>query len=124
MIRGENMKIIEIKTLENGAHRNQSGNFTAIPEGYAIIPDDMPIPDTFPFVNIEVAEETRYNEVKHYNEEIEDYEVEKIPYTVTVVTSMTAGIVPEPVPEPEVTESEELTAQEMASAILEGVSEI
>ena len=58
------MRIIEIKALDNGAHRNQTGNFKTVPEGYAIIPDDMAIPSTFPFVNIEVAEETRYNEVK------------------------------------------------------------
>ena len=95
----EDMQIIEIKALDNGARRNQTGNFTTIPEGYALIPDDMTIPDTFPFVNIEVAEETRYNEIPHYNEETEETGIERIPYTVTVVTSMTAGVMPEPVPE-------------------------
>ena len=94
------MRIIEIKALDNGSHRNQAGGVSQIPEGYALIPDDMPIPDTFPFVNIEVAEETRYNEVKLYNEETEGYDIEQIPYTVMVVTSMTAGVVPERPPEP------------------------
>lgn len=94
------MRIIEIKALDNGSHRNQTGGVSQIPEGYAQIPDDMPIPDTFPFVNIEVAEETRYNEVKHYNEETDEETVERIPYTAMVVTSMTAGVVPERPPEP------------------------
>ena len=96
------MKIIEIKALDNGAHRNQTWNSYDynIPEGWAEIPDDMPIPDTFPFVNIEVADETRYKEIPHYNEETDETEIERIPYTVMVVTSMTEGVVPEPVPEP------------------------
>lgn len=69
------MTIIEIAPLENGAHRNQSGTIRTVPEGWAVIPDTITIPDTFPFVDITVAE--------------------------GVVTSMTAGIVPEPEPEPE-----------------------
>jgi hypothetical protein len=69
------MKIIEIKALENGAHRNQTGNFKTIPDGYAVIPDDMTIPSTFPFVNIEVAEETRYKEVKPLKDVVKTREV-------------------------------------------------
>lgn len=73
------MKIIEIQALSNGAHRNQinSGIFP-VPDGYALIPDDMPIPDTFPFVDLEVEGDSP-----------------------PVVTSMTAGVVPPPEPEPE-----------------------
>ena len=63
------MRIIEIAPLENGAHRNQNGGLSVVPEGWAIIPDDMTIPGTFPFVNIEVMD--------------------------GVVTSMTAGTMPE-----------------------------
>ena len=48
------MRIIEIDALDNGAHRNQSGSFTTVPDGWAVIPDSMIIPDTFPFVNIEI----------------------------------------------------------------------
>lgn len=69
------MRIIEIEALSNGAHRNQQGDISVIPAGWARIPDGMEIPDTFPFVNIEVEGQ--------------------------VVTSMTAGVVPEPEPEPE-----------------------
>lgn len=69
------MLIIEIQPLENGAHRNQTCNLNAIPEGWAEVPDSISVPDTFPFVDIEVDGQT--------------------------VTSMTAGTVPEPEPEPE-----------------------
>lgn len=70
------MVIIEIKALENGAHRNQTvmGSVPP-PDGWAVIPEDMEIPETFPFVSFEVAD--------------------------GVVTTMIAGTVPEPVPEPE-----------------------
>lgn len=105
------MRVIEINALENGAHRNQSG-INRIPEGYAQIPDDIVIPDTFPFVNIEVTDEVRYTEKSVYNEKTEETEIERIPYTVKVVTSMTEGIVPpvEPVPEAEPTTDEILDA--------------
>lgn len=111
------MKIIEIEALENGAHRNQTG-INHVPEGYAQIPDDMPIPDTFPFVNIEVADEVRYTEKSVYNEDTEETIIEKIPYTVKVVTSMTAGVVPPPEPIPEA----EPTTDEILDVLL-GVNE-
>lgn len=70
------MLIIEIQPQENGAHRNQkpSGDLHTIPEGWAVVPDSITVPETFPFVDIEVDGQT--------------------------VTSMTAGSVPEPEPEP------------------------
>lgn len=42
------MKIVEIKAFDNGAHRNQSGYFETIPEGWALIPDNLETPN-FPF---------------------------------------------------------------------------
>ena len=49
------MHIIEIKALENGAHDNQNGeHLNFIPSGWAMIPEDMPIPSSYPFVDIEV----------------------------------------------------------------------
>lgn len=50
------MKIIEITALNNGAHRNQTGHVSAVPEGWAVIPEDMTIPATFPFTNITVKD--------------------------------------------------------------------
>ena len=80
------MLIIEISALDNGAHRNQTGSFHTIPDGWAEVPSSIEIPDTFPFVDIEVEN--------------------------GVVTSMTAGVVPEPepMPEPEPTDTEVLNA--------------
>lgn len=71
------MKIIEIQALDNGAHRNQTTTSTAIPMGWAEIPADVAIPETFPFVVVEA--------------------------TNGVVTALTPGTVPEPQPEPEPT---------------------
>lgn len=47
------MLIIEIAALDNGAHRNQTLH-GALPDGWALIPDEMELPESFPFVDIEV----------------------------------------------------------------------
>ena len=49
------MRIVEIEKLSNGSHRNQVGEFANVPEGYAVIPDDMETPN-FPFGEIEAEE--------------------------------------------------------------------
>lgn len=92
------MRIIEIHTLPNGAHRNQTGNFPSIPTGWAEIPTDMTVPETFPFVDLVVEGST--------------------------VVTMTAGVVPEPEPEPEPepTEMEQLRADIDFIAAMTGVS--
>lgn len=93
------MQIIEITALPNGAHRNQTGDFRTIPEGWAVVPEEMEIPETFPFVNIEAED--------------------------GVVTSMTAGTVPEPEPEPEPEPGPEYVSYgELAKAIREGVNRV
>lgn len=85
------MQIIEIKQLDNGAHANQTihgvnPSTFPVPQGWAIVPDDMDVPASFPFVDIEVSqdEESGY----------------------MYVTGMTAREVPEPEPEPEPEPSE------------------
>lgn len=93
------MKIIEIQELDNGAHRNQTvSGAVAVPDGWAEIPVDVDIPETFPFV---------------------DLAVEGIQ-----VVSMTAGVVPEPEPqpEPEPTETEQLRADVDFLAAMAGVT--
>lgn len=80
------MKIIEISVLDNGAHRNQTIDFGVIPEGWAVIPDDMKT-ENFPFGEVEV---------------------EKINGVATVI-KWTAGIMPES-EEPEPTETEDTAA--------------
>lgn len=78
------MTIIEISTLSNGSHRNQttSGVMTP-PDGWAIIPTDMTT-ENFPFGEVEVAQT-----------EIEGMGL------VSVVTKWIPGTIPEPEPEPE-----------------------
>ena len=92
------MKIIEIKPLPNGAHRNQTTTSTTIPTGWAEIPADMAIPETFPFVGLAVEG--------------------------SKVVSMTAGVLPdpEPEPEPEPTETEQLRADVDFLAAMAGVT--
>ena len=73
------MKIIELSALSNGAHRNmESSAWLAPPEGWAMIPEEMALPDTYPFVGVEA-------------EEIDG---------VMTVTALTPGTVPEPDLEP------------------------
>lgn len=72
------MKIIEIKALDNGAHRNQNGRLSYIPDGWAVVPENLPT-ENFPFGEVE-AEEVN---------------------GVMTVTKWTAGTIPEPEPEPE-----------------------
>ena len=91
------MRIIEIEALENGAHRNQQINGTIkVPIDFAVIPDEMEIPDTFPFVNIEVDN--------------------------GIVTAMTEGVVPEiEIQEQAVSEVEQLRADIDYIALMKGV---
>lgn len=91
------MLIIEIEPLSNGAHGNdRRDSFRTIPEGWAVVPEEMEIPETFPFVNIETED--------------------------GVVTSMTAGTVPEPEPEPEPEPTLEDRMSAMESAIERGLA--
>lgn len=92
------MKIIEIQALDNGAHRNQTTTSTTIPTGWAEIPADVAIPETFPFVDLAVEGQR--------------------------VVSMTAGVVPapDPEPEPEPTETEQLRADVDFLSAMMGVS--
>lgn len=72
------MTIIEISALENGAHRNQSGNMQTVPDGWAVIPESMETKN-FPFGNVTA-------------EEIDG---------IMTVTRWTPGEIPKPEPEPE-----------------------
>ena len=49
------MQIIEIASLENRSHRNQDGFIGEVPNGWAIIPDGMELPN-FPFGDLTVDE--------------------------------------------------------------------
>lgn len=71
------MHIIKIQPNGNGGHNSQTSTATVVPDGWAVIPEDMEIPETFPFVGVEA--------------------------TNGVVTALTPGTVPEPQLEPEPT---------------------
>lgn len=90
------MNIIEIKTLPNGAHRNQSGG-GVLPDGWAVIPAGMEM-QNFPFGEVEVAEVSG----------------------VMTVTKWIPGTMPEPTPIPE-PEVEPDVWDELAEAYKEGV---
>lgn len=97
------MKIVEIAPLENGAHRNQNGGLSVVPEGWAVIPADMKTPN-FPFGEVEVAEVDG----------------------VMTVTKWTPGEMPEPepVPEPEQPEFDTNVWDELDAAYQEGVDSV
>ena len=92
------MRIIEVKAQENGAHRSQTCGW--LPEGYAIIPEDVEIPESFPFVKVTTVEKDGLLYVK----------------------KLTKQTVPDPEPEvPEITVEERLEAVEEAIlALMEG----
>lgn len=106
------MRIVEIAALPNGAHRNQTGEFSALPEGWAVIPDSMNLPASFPFVELEVAADES---------------------GLPTVTGMAEGVMPElpEEPEPGPTIEERVTTLETSNAelaealdmILSGVTE-
>ena len=92
------MKLIKIEKSENGSHDNITADYLeTIPEGWAVIPDDMETPN-LPFGEAEV-------------EEIDG---------VMTVTKWTAGEMPEPT-KPMPTEAERLRADVDYIAIMTGV---
>lgn len=135
------MNMLEIAALPNGAHKNQTfhGN---LPDGWAVIPDDMAIPESFPFVNIEAEEITHYKDIQvvrdvtktrkvvtvnEDGEEVtttEEYTEQEMvteyePYGVMTVTSMTAGVMPEVKPEePKPTQLDIIEAQVTYTAMM------
>lgn len=90
------MRIIEIKSLENGSHRNQTSDFIkTIPEGWAKVPANLETPN-FPFGEVKV-------------DEVDG---------VMTVTNWIPGAIPEPEPIPE----PKPTAEDMLNAIVGGMS--
>ena len=95
------MLIIELDTLENGAHRNQMvGHGTAIPEGW--LPVSPAIEEAtaalLPFVNIDTVRRG-------------------------FIVAVSPGEIPEPEPEPEPS-GEYVTYGELAAALRKGVNAV
>lgn len=88
------MTIIELAPLKNGAHRNQTtSGLLPVPNGWAVIPEEMAIPETFPFVGVEAQD--------------------------GIVTALRPGTMPDvPSPTPEPTTEERLAALESENKLL------
>ena len=117
------MRIVEIAALENGAHRNQDGNLSKVPDGWAVIPEGMEL-GNFPFGEV-TAEEVEYTTIETVTEYVDGEPVEKeIVHTekIMTVTGWIPGVLPEPEPEPEPVVEKEPTADEILNAML-GVTE-
>lgn len=58
------MNLIKIAAMDNGAHenRNSPGEAT-VPEGWAVIPAGVAIPDSFPFVDVLIEEKNNIKTV-------------------------------------------------------------
>lgn len=95
------MRIIEIAAFSNGAHRNQTGEFRAIPEGWAIIRENAKL-ENFPFGTFEVEERNG----KPYMKE----------------DTWVPGVMPEPEPVDPVTEP--TVWDELDAAYQEGVNAV
>ncbi len=120
------MHIICLTPLEEGVYNDfYSNTITMPPEGWAYIPDDFPLPSTFPRLGSLEAEEKTYTVEVEVEKEVtktrpvemldeegktvivnEEYTaiemaIEDQKYTMMTVTAMTEGTLPEPVEEPE-----------------------
>ena len=93
------MHMIEIYALENGAHRNQTYH-GFLPNGWAVIPDELGELKNFPFGEVEVEEWDAY----------------------TAVVKWIPGVMPEPEPEPDHEPEETSVWDELDAAYREGVN--
>ena len=130
------MHIICLTPLAPGVYNDhKADHITMPPEGWAVIPEDFPLPSTFPRLGSIEAEELTYTreeevqkevtktrEVDSFDEEgnpitvTEEYTemelvTETVEYTMMTVTAMTEGTLPDPPPAPDpdaITDSEAL----------------
>jgi hypothetical protein len=118
------MHIICLTPLAEGVYNDhKADHITTVPEGWAYIPEDFPLPSAFPRLgSLEAEEKTYAREVEVHKEVtrerdtgmvdedgnaiMEEYTemetvIETVEYTMMTVTAMTEGTLPEPVPEPD-----------------------
>ncbi len=93
------MHTICLTPLAPGVYNDhKADHITAPPKGWAYIPQDFPLPSTFPCLGSLLAEELTYTrevEVEKDGQVIQETRA----YTMMTVTEMTEGTLPEPVPE-------------------------
>ena len=96
------MHIICLTPVEPGVYNDhESAHIAAPPAGWAVIPENVSLPSTFPRLG--------------------SIEVEEVDGVLTV-TAMTEGTLPEPAPEPEPPKSEASVWDELDAAYQEGVN--
>lgn len=105
------MHIICLTPLEEGVYNDhKADHIITPPDGWAMIPEDFPLPSTFPRLGSIEAEE-----VVHTKEvEVADGVVETVEYTIMTVTAMTEGTLPAPSPD----DDREPTTDEILNAML------
>lgn len=125
------MYIICLTPLTEGVYNdNFNPLITTPPEGWAMIPEDMELPSTFPRLGSLEAENIDYPyEVVVEKKDEETGEIVKVTEqrvrTIMTVTKMTEGTLPEPKEEPEQeADAEPVSWEAMAAAIEEGVNSI
>lgn len=91
------MHIICLTPVEEGVYNDHSAeHITMPPEGWAYIPEDFPLPSTFPRLGLLEAEEVTYTREEGTEGETV---IEQREYTMMTVTRMTVGTLPEPAAE-------------------------
>lgn len=142
------MHIICLTPIEAGVYNDNINNtITAPPEGWAYIPDDFPLPSTFPRLGSVEAKEMPYTREIEVEREItktrdtgrrgkdgtpimEKYKgtetvTEMREYTMMTVVSMTEGTLPDPVdPEPQPPNDSSSVWDELDAAYQEGVDSV
>jgi hypothetical protein len=108
------MHIICLTPLEEGVYNDHGADhITYPPDGWAYIPEDFPLPSTFPRLGSIEAEEKTYTREDEVIGEDGEMHTEEREYQMVTVTAMTEGTLPEVVetePEP--------TTEELLNAIL------
>lgn len=114
------MHIIQLEPIETGVYNDhKADHITTPPEGWAVIPEDFPLPATFPRLGSLEAKPIAYP----YEVEVEkdgEMVTEQRERVIMTVTAMSEGTMPDPV-EPEPTEFEQLRADLDYLAIMSGV---
>lgn len=141
------MHIICLMPLAEGVYNDhKADHITVPPDGWAYIPEDFPLPSTFPRLGSIEAEEVTYTrEVEIQKEATKTREVvtvdeegnpitvtkeykemetvtEEHEYTMLTVTAMTEGTLPEP--EPETPSNNPDVWDELDAAYQEGVDSV
>ena len=116
------MHIICLTPLAEGVYNDhKADHITAPPDGWAMIPEDFPLPSTFPRLGSIEAEELTYTrEVESIGEDGNPV-TKTVEYTMMTVTAMTEGTLPEPEPEP-TPQPEPSVWDELDAAYQEGVN--